>query len=385
MKKNFRILVAVLCVAGILAISGCGSSGGTAGKKWTFMVYMDGDNNLESFATDDFNEMKAVGSNDQVNIVVQQDMLATQGTKRYYVKKDSADLIEDMAEQNMADPTVLTAFINWAYTNYPAEKYVLVLWNHGGGFRKENPLKGIISDDTSGGVMMTVPQVAGAITASGKTFTIIGCDACLMAELEVAYEWRNYAQYLVASEEVEPGSGWPYTPILTALTANPNMTALQLCQQIVNDYIGPSARGIFARSGGLTLSATDLSKVAALCSAVNDFGQALSASTAGAEINTAKNNVQRYDYEFLADLYHFANLLSSSSDSNLAAKASAVKTALTPAVVTNGKSGSGVANSYGLTVYLPTEFYGYDTMYDDLAFTTAYPNWKAYINSGFTK
>lgn len=385
MKKLFaqlKITLSFLILAGLLiSFSGCGSSGSATQALWTFMVYMDGDNNLESFAEADFNEMKAVGSNTQVNIAVQYDAdSAFTGTKRYYVKKDGADLIQELAEQDMADPAVLTDFINWAVGRYPAQHYVLVLWNHGGGWKDKkfpNPLKGIISDDSSGN-MMTISQLGSALAAAGKTFDIIGCDACLMAELEVAYQVKSYGSYLVASEQTEPGNGWPYTPILTALTVNPSMTAAQLGTQIVNDYIANTSVG-----SGITMSATDLSKIEALANAVNDFGQAMVASTHSSEINSAKNNVQTYEYDFLADLYHFAHLISQINEDNLAAKANAVKTALTNAVIANQKSGTAVANSNGLTIYIPTVSNPFDSDYDNLTFPQQKTNWKSFITHAF--
>jgi hypothetical protein len=293
-----------------------------------------------------------------------------------------------MEEQNMADPAVLTAFINWATQRYPAEHYVLVLWNHGSAWKKNQlqnqlPFKGVISDDTSNS-MMTIPQVSSALTAAGKNLDIIGMDACLMATLEVAYQLKTLGSYLVTSEESEPGSGWPYTQILTALTGNANMTAAQLGQQIVSDFIANTA---YDNNNGITQSATDLSKINDLATKVNELGEALVNSTDSNTINNAKNNVQKYSYEWMADLYHFASLLSgvsASRDANLVAKANAVKSALSTAVIASDKRGTNVANSYGLTIYLPTNPNNYDSEYDNLAFTQAITNWKSFITHSYS-
>ena len=118
--------------------------------KWTFMVYLDADNDLEKFGIADFNEMETVGSTSDVQIVVQMDRIpgydATNGdwtdTRRFRVIKDndtktiSSPVLQNLGEVNMGDPQSLVDFVNWAKTNYPADHYCLVLWDHGGGWRK---------------------------------------------------------------------------------------------------------------------------------------------------------------------------------------------------------------------------------------------------------
>jgi clostripain len=128
--------------------------------EWTVMIYLDADNNLESAGINDINEMEMVGSSSDVNIVVQVDripysVLAANNegylddssnsnwtnTRRYYITQDfdpyqiSSDLKSELGELNMGDPQTLVDFASWAVTEYPAEKYLLVIWNHGGGFR----------------------------------------------------------------------------------------------------------------------------------------------------------------------------------------------------------------------------------------------------------
>ena len=124
-------------------------------KEWTFMIYMDADNNLEHAGILDLNEMEKVGSSDSVNIVVQMDRIDGTGypwddtsngnwkkTKRFFVIPDSdPDVInsfevEDLGEMNMGKPATLDSFITWAKREFPARKYCLVLWDHGSGWQK---------------------------------------------------------------------------------------------------------------------------------------------------------------------------------------------------------------------------------------------------------
>lgn len=224
--------------------------------EWTFMVYLDADNNLEGAGIEDFLEMSSVGSDANVNIVVLFDR--TQGymtsygnwtgTRRGLVQSgDVPDLSwgQDMGELNMGDPQTLTNFVSWGMQNYPANQYAVVLWNHGGGWRTEEemlskrPYKAVCWDDDNGGDSLEMREVrtalenAEAITGNP---TLIGFDACVMAMVEVAYEVRNHSEVMVASAANEPGDGWPYELICADLTANPTMDAQTLGTMIVNNY-----------------------------------------------------------------------------------------------------------------------------------------------------
>ncbi|GAG28789.1 unnamed protein product, partial [marine sediment metagenome] len=235
--------------------------------EWTVMVYLDADNNLESAGIDDINEMEIVGSTTDVNIVVQVDripysVLAANNegylddisnsnwttTRRYYITQDfdpyqiSSDLKSDLGELNMGDPQTLIDFTSWAVTEYPAKKYLLVIWNHGGGFRSPAyTTRDIAWDDTSGGDKITMPELEYALSAIsaqiGKKIDIVGMDACLMAMTEVAYQIKDHTDILVASEENEPGDGWPYDTILGQLVVNPTTSPEQLATDIVDKYI----------------------------------------------------------------------------------------------------------------------------------------------------
>ena len=102
------------------------------------MVYLAGDNNLDSAGVTDLNEMKKIGSTNALNIVAQFDRrAASRQTHRYFLRKGSnleSDVVDNLGETNTGDPIVLTDFIVWSVKNYPAARYMLVIWNHGGGW-----------------------------------------------------------------------------------------------------------------------------------------------------------------------------------------------------------------------------------------------------------
>ncbi|MEP7198037.1 MAG: clostripain-related cysteine peptidase [Saprospiraceae bacterium] len=117
--------------------------------EWTVMVFMNGDNNLEPAALEDFQEMSKIGSNDRVNIIAQMDLIGkymnvgwTQ-TLRFRIAQGMnptpQNAILDLGEANMGDPKILNDFVSWSITNYPSKKYALVIWDHGQGYRLIQP------------------------------------------------------------------------------------------------------------------------------------------------------------------------------------------------------------------------------------------------------
>jgi len=346
------------------------------GAAWTVMVYLDGDNNLYDFAWSDLGEMESVGSTNEVNIVVQLDSYSNPGTYRYYVTSVeqgstfpyySADIVQTLPEQNMADPNVLSNFINWTTTNYPAERYLLVLWNHGGGWRDKDVLpKGIIWDDTSGD-FMTMIELAQGLEGASEQIDIIGFDACLMQMAEVAYEigssLTNPPNYGIASQELEWGYGWPYDDILSHLTLNPTINEATLCETIVNDYINYCGTPA-------TLSAFQVTPEIANngLSAINNFANALMNSVYSSEIATARSSAQSYIYypEY-KDFYDFAQIIYNTVP-DCQAQAQEIMNYVNEFIIAEAHTGTEVANSHGLSIFLPDNSGGYDSNYDSLRF-----------------
>jgi len=360
--------------------------------EWTVMVYLDADNNLESAGIDDINEMEMVGSTSEVNIVVQVDRVpysvlasSNQGyaddtsngnwttTRRYYITQDfdpiliNSPLKIDLVELNMGDPQTLVDFASWAAINYPAKKYLLVIWNHGGGFRSLNLAKDIAWDDTNGGDKITMPELEDALSMIsaqiGKNIDLVGMDACLMAMTEVAYQIKDYADILVTSEESEPEGGWPYDTILSQLTSNPSLTPTQLATNIVDDYI------FTYPTTYVTQSAIDLSYMDTLTGQLSNlaFGIMSDFSTPKYQYILAAASSQHYsDYDFI-DLYDLCNNIFDHSNSlEIKNMAIIIQQTLNSAVIKSGYSGVGVSRSRGLSIYFP--YYYYDSYYNNTNF-----------------
>lgn len=285
---RFVAAVSVLMVA-VLSLSVAEAQEPPA--KWTFMVYMDADNNLEVDGIADFLEMAQVGSNDDVHIVVLFDRIdgydSSYGdwtsTRLFHIEQNDLPTAGEglsWGEMNMGDPQTLVQFVTSAAADYPADHYALVLWNHGGGWRAraeqqngQASFKDVCWDDTSGGDVLYTYELRQAfeeIQTTVGTIDLIGFDACLMAMIEVAYELRNHGDVMVASEEVEPVAGWPYDAVLADLAADPLMTAAQLGQVIVDRYYEEMEWW-----GGYTQSAIDLGELEELANRVDTLAGTL--------------------------------------------------------------------------------------------------------------
>lgn len=244
-------------------------------KAWTVLVYLDGDNNLASFCEGNIAQMRQVGSDDSnLNIV----LLYDNGSNihgYYYVQNDATLLLQNMANPDMGSVTTAKNFINYAATNFPADKYAFVYWNHGGAV--DRSLRGVAWDDTSGNHLSEVDQKAimnYGLSQMGQPFELVGFDACLMATAEIYYQYRGLANYMAASEQTEPGAGWDYNA-LSVLKSSPACRGDTLAKSICSKYAA-----LTAPSGSdWTFSAIDLSYAGQLANAINEF--ATSARNAG--------------------------------------------------------------------------------------------------------
>lgn len=186
----------------------------------TLMIYMTG-SNLESeyfAATSDIQEMIA-SRYDQTQVNV---LIMTGGSEKWWTPGISAEhlsihrisraslaLEKDYPLESMASPNPLTALLDYGYTHYPAQKYALIIWDHGSG-----PVNGVCMDTLFDGDMLLPSELNAALNASpfgeDKKLEWIGFDACLMANAETAVLLAPYAKYMIASQETEPGRGWDY-------------------------------------------------------------------------------------------------------------------------------------------------------------------------------
>ena len=377
---------------------------------WTVLVYLDGDNNLESDAIADFNEMEQAGSSDKVKIVVQFDRIHQDGsdddtsngdwdtTKRFLVQQDDdpktigSQELADLGELNMGDPQTLADFITWGVREYPAQHYALVLWDHGSSWA------GVAFDDTDGQKGITLPELDAALrTAQGQTgverLDLIGFDACLMAQLDVLQTIAPYGNVGVASAELEPGAGWSWDVWLNQLKENPAQDAATVGESIVRSY------GEFYQHSSddtPTLAAFDLSRVDSLRDDLNALSDAMIQNLGDSyqAVAEARSYVEAYSQpkpeQFSSvDLGDFTRLVGErGAPPAITTPAKALGDMITQARIAEWH-GSFHTNATGLSVFFPQVAQLYPDFYDQGSPLPQATSWgiflKAFHQAGATQ
>ncbi len=285
----------------------------------TVMVYMCG-TDLESkhgMATKDIQEMLNASISDKVNIILEtggckgwkNNTVSSQRNQIFKVETGGLKLLEkDAGNAAMTDPGNLTKFIDYCEKNYPADRNMLIFWDHGGG-----SLTGYGYDEKfPSSSSMTLSKINSALKAANCTFDFIGFDACLMATLETALVCNNYADYLIASEETEPGTGWYYKNWISELSANTSAATTDIAKTIIDDFV--SSCRASSPSAKVTLSLTDLAELdGTIPEAFRDFSAStnkliasddyrlVSDARAGVRQFSAQNKLNQVDLADLAD------------------------------------------------------------------------------------
>jgi len=361
-------------------------------------VFMNAANNLEPDSVDDMNEMEQLGSTADVNIVVQWKRIAGydssngdwRTTRRYYVTRDydpetvSSNLLIDMGSGvDMGSANTLREFLQWGVRSFPARKYLLVIWNHGAGWRayreRLNVLTRGVSYDDNTGNHIRIWDLPLALSV-GVKWNIIAFDASLMQMLEVAYEIRNMADYIVGSEESPPAPGYPYHRILAPVISNPGISARDLAVQIVNQTINHYNPNT---TDNITQSALDASQLESVAQKADRLAQVLLmvAPGNGAAVAAARENAQAYTEYTFKDLWDYSEQLRARMPASqaLTEAIDGLQTALSQAVIAEAHSNRRVNRSRGLSIYVPraSEF---ETRYNLLAFARA-THWDEWIQS----
>ena len=330
------LLAAVMC----LSLAACGGDEAADGStpdaapvfhagdgSWAVYWYLCG-SDLETnggFATTDLSEMMEVQLPENVNVVIQtggaavwqNDQMDPEKLQRWLYNSEGLQLIEEQDTANMGDAQTLYEFFAFANENYPADKVAVTFWNHGGG-----SVSGAAFDELHGLDSLDLAEMYQAFDAvwpadaEHPALELVGFDTCLMATVDVASTFQNFAKYLVASEEVEPGNGWLYSGWLGALAENTDMDGAALGTAICDTYYqGCEAVGTQDQT---TLSVTDLSRLEPLLEAYESFGQEALAAAAEdpgffAELGRAAarsenygGNTREQGYTNMVDLGHLA-------------------------------------------------------------------------------
>ncbi len=355
--------------------------------KWTIMVYINGKNNLEEYAFRNFFQMEQVGSNSNVRVVVQLGRMGTYSTKdggwsgcrRYLVGHYPSDtntisspVVSSTSVCDMGDYNNAIDFFTWAKTNYPADHYMAMLWNHGSGWEKSRArLRGISYDDQTNN-HITTPQMASILSALGH-IDLYSSDACLMQMAEVGYELKDYVDYIAGSEENEPGEGYQYATFLTAVNAS-DFSPRAVAKAAVDTYIDQ-----YSAADGVTHSYIVTSALPGLVTRINTLASALMSASEHSVVRAARTSAFNYGSAGDRDISYFASLVSSSTASSAVQTAALDLSSYTAnsVVLYNRTKGSDYVNSYGLSIYLPSSYS--ITGYSELAFAQN-STWPSFLN-----
>jgi len=350
--RTFRFVFTILMVfVFVVSLAGSASAAPAARAKWTVMVYISGDNNLEDYVVRDLElELAPTGSSANVQVVA----LADRGpgydtsrgdwqtTKLYHVTQgmvaDAASAVADWGERNLGDPQTLIEFVSWTKTNYPADHYALYFWGHGWNWHPGY----VMLDDTSADTL-DYEEMKSALPSLGF-IDVVGYDGCNMASMEIFNLWHGYATAVTSSQEYVGWEGLQYDLILAQLAANPNMTADQVA-------IASSQ----SASADKTWSAVAVdARYDALFTAVGQWSLALQ--------NGLSANRKKYDQAFGAtrsfwqapmdkDLYDMAYEVNRLvTDANIRSKSQAVMAAI-DAVVLHERHVNAYSDVHGITIY----------------------------------
>lgn len=372
---------------------GTGGTGSTPATGWTVLVYMAADNDLEQFAVQDLKEMAAAGTGAGFKIVVQADRAAGYSAepvlnmanwttaKRLQVGNGSVTELADLGEIDMASASSLAEFVRWGITAHPAAKYMLVLWDHGGGWTGFGadfmPSVGNVQHN-----WMALPSISSGIAtglqqAGVSKLDVIGFDACLMATVEVAESMKAYGRYLLASEELEPGHGWDYR----AMNGAAALDGVSLSKKIADGF--KAQADSFGRGASITLSVVDLGQLApieaAMSSLAAHYGTATAMSPVVAAVAQQRASVLAFgadpDPARATNLVDARGLLAPLT--LLGSDAAALEAAISGAVLYQVK-GTATASATGLSIYLPPASLYYEANYDSLPGMDA---WRSFVKA----
>ena len=358
-------------------------------KEWTFMVFMNADNNLDQNAVKDLKEMRAKGgSNEFMNIVVMVDREKGPAVT-YYLENGKMEIITKHGEVDMGDYRVYTNFVKSTIKKYPAKYYCSIIWNHGTGWKAIKAAQGMvrgISYDNQSGNHITTAQLGFSLKdikqALGRKLDLLCFDACLMQMAEVAYTVREGADYIVGSEEVEPGDGYPYKEIFSGMKKG--MTPIEVAKLITKAYTDSyddGSAGYHASTQSIVVS----SAYENFKDALNGYAKMLMSSDSGKQITRILNEVQVFGYPENIDLKHFVTLskakINNSGVKNAADRLLKSMERLVPMATT---SGYGVNHAYGLAIYFPKDSYKFSREYFHLPFSKG-TMWASMIQDYYKK
>ena len=365
----------------------------------TLLIYMAADNDLDNFAEKDLETIKESSYDSDMNIVVQFDrneFVDAPNTVRLSIKNGEVLNEVDLGETNTGDPDVLRSFIEESVEAYPSDKLIVIIWSHGSGvddadvydtehireryFVPEIEIEEIaVGFDDSAQDFLDNLELQKALDVS-VNIDVLGFDACLMGMFEILYQLKDQTSVMVASQHLEPASGWDYKRILNELDTS--STASKMGQQFIafHDEHHTNERRDVTQSALNTVVLDEVSKD------LDVFARVLREELKKGEQKQSRKDLEytlrssqffnRKDYVDLVDFVRkVKNRLKLEA---LESHADKLLSSLETLVLANHTIGYFMEDANGVSIYFPNESRPFkDTfeMYEKLDFVEACPNW----------
>lgn len=362
MKKWVSLCLVVLLAFSTLPVMAEESAEAAESAAWTVMIYLCG-TDLESkngMATENLLEISKTLANQQVNVLIETGGakawstkeklgfdIATDRLQRYKYDENGFTLVEERPLSNMAQTETLTEFIRWGQENYPADRYMLTIWDHGGG-----SMEGVILDELHNSAVMSLEDLGRALDDANVPLELLFMDTCLMATIETCAVVDGQTRYLVASEETVPGYGGNYKGWLQYLFDNPECDSARLGRVICDTVQQKYAEQGAGAADTVTMSVIDLKKMDAVYTAFDDMfaeaGSLLQNVNAFSEFAVAISRSETYYTSEMRDIADMASRASGHGISTETAKrlVNAVDDAVVYAV-----KGATHSYSHGISFY----------------------------------
>ena len=364
-----KLLPIIIICTMMLALCSCSKGPSSV----TLLIYMCG-SDLESqtgIASENLQELMSSDLPDNVRIIVQtggankwlSNNIPSDKIMRYEVKKGELKELSRLDDANMGDGSTLEDFVRWGTNTFPAENTMLLLWDHGGG-----TIKGACYDQKYSNDAITLAELKDALNKSlnGKKLSIVGFDACLMGDYEVADALAPYADMMIASQNYEVGLGWDYTTIAKSLSTK---TGADLAKDICMNYLTKCEKA--DKSATATLSAIDLTHFDSISNAFEEMLGDLQFDSADNNgrlaLRVAVKNSASFGANSSGKMDNFVDLggvaKELSTEDNLSESgkalsnkgAKALESALKGAILCTER-GEAKSNATGLSVYYPSHF-----------------------------
>jgi len=383
-------------------------------KKRALLLYMAGDNKLSDAGLRDGAELCDEGACEDVYVGVEIDTYGEHtGSIRYEITKPEIDgngdwtayrqVIERLSERDSGKPATLYDFLDWGLKRFPAEELIVVVGGHGDGFRR--PGRSLAIDEFGSALDMTEVEYVferKPFDFRKRKIGILGFDACLMGMLEIAHHFSPFANYLVGSQQVEPGDGWPYQDVLKVMKKNSSLE--DVGKGIVNKYIDHYVKKqVMADT---TQCVVELAKTDAAMKALSVLGEQISKilTKSGAQtlngqnapppvlqIDQVRAKMQSFADGEYVDLVHMAELLAKAEMSkDVTAACTSLKKAAKAAIrfnrVPNKRTSRKLRNANGLSIWFPGSIYSYTVdraKYAEMKGVEEYPGWLNFLDQYF--